>query len=726
MRPIQSLVLENFRGFTGRHTIDLDADLILISGKNGVGKTSILFALDMLLNGQTTLLQKIGPLLTKDKDAGMIAITGEESQSINLATEFPRALHGDLLERAHFFFPDTTDSPESATDIVSILAPQAGLGNEIRSRLQLAQEELARLRAALPARAADVEGSRRSAAKRFEKALEELDTTVLGWEVNLRDGQRLLLTGGNLANHWQSQLRNLLVKLEVRSEIAPNVASGIAGTLQGIAAAISALRDEVASGAGANEPTSPETLSALATHLSVFDYEKAIEWMDDSPKESLIEGAVLFPSTDSAERWWLDRIDRLKSDIATVDAQRRESHVLRNSLSGSGESLEDVLKQIEVHGEDWKRQLEQISADNESNESMPLRSWLTWTSEQMGKLRAALFNGTLILSQRAVALADRQATLTSTLKERQDIVAAARLLRRFRNEAWVKDAKTIGELVDHVRQALSTDGRQVSARRAAAEQLAALEFAASDWANTERSIEVDIQRARASGLTEQPEKIVSEAESTVKRALARDGVFSLSEEVNGQQFRDLLVTLNRLLMRFHFPRDFLPIDLKPSYARGKSAPTYSFVSRAGVEYKALSTGQKAQLAMCWSVCLSYALREKLTSRVIGFDDFTTALDMGQLIPAAGILRQLAYGNSAEYQRQVIVTSHHEDLTNRLVDYLLPPPGKSMRVIEIDEWTIHDGPTWNVYNAKMSRDITMPDKAELGRWLRTQMNSRTRE
>jgi energy-coupling factor transporter ATP-binding protein EcfA2 len=726
MRPIQSLVLENFRGFTGRHTIDLDADLILISGKNGVGKTSILFALDMLLNGQTTLLQKIGPLLTKDKAAGMIAITGEDSQTINLATEFPRALHGDLLERAHFFFPDTMDAPESATDIVSILAPQAGLGNEIRSRLELAQEQLVRLKSALPARAADVEGARRSAAKRFEKALEELDTTVLGWEVNLRDGQRLLLTGGNLANHWQSQLRNLLVKLEVRSEIAPSAASGVAGTLEGIAAAISASRDEVASDAGANEPTSLETLSALATHLSVFDYEKAIDWMGESPKESRSEAVVLFPSTESAERRWLDRIEALKSDITALDAQQREAHVLRNNLSGSDESLEDVLQQIEVHGADWERQLEQINADKESNDSMSLRSWLTWTSEQMGKFRAALFNSIFLLNQRALALADRQATLTSALKERQDVVAAARLLRRFSNEAWVKDAKTIGELVDHVRQALSADGRQVSARRAAADQLAALEFAASDWANTERAIEADIQRARTSGLTEQPEKIVSEAESAVKRALARDGVFSLSEEVSGQQFRDLLVTLNRLLMRFHFPRDFLPIDLKPSYGRGKSAPTYSFVSRAGVEYKALSTGQKAQLAMCWSVCLSYALREKLTRRVIGFDDFTTALDMGQLIPAAGILRQLAYGNSAEYQRQVIVTSHHEELTNRLVDHLLPPPGKTMRVIEIDEWTIHDGPTWNVYNAKMSRDITMPDKAELGRWLRTQMHNRTRE
>ncbi|WP_091796266.1 AAA family ATPase [Burkholderia sp. WP9] len=45
---------------SGQHTLDLDADLVLISGKNGVGKTSILLALDMLLNGQTELLKGSG------------------------------------------------------------------------------------------------------------------------------------------------------------------------------------------------------------------------------------------------------------------------------------------------------------------------------------------------------------------------------------------------------------------------------------------------------------------------------------------------------------------------------------------------------------------------------------------------------------------------------------------------------------------------------------------
>ena len=49
---IQSLTLENFKGFRGRHgPINLDADIVVISGPNGHGKTSLLEALTLALTG---------------------------------------------------------------------------------------------------------------------------------------------------------------------------------------------------------------------------------------------------------------------------------------------------------------------------------------------------------------------------------------------------------------------------------------------------------------------------------------------------------------------------------------------------------------------------------------------------------------------------------------------------------------------------------------------------
>ncbi|PCJ16878.1 MAG: recombinase RecF, partial [Gammaproteobacteria bacterium] len=87
--------------------------------------------------------------------------------------------------------------------------------------------------------------------------------------------------------------------------------------------------------------------------------------------------------------------------------------------------------------------------------------------------------------------------------------------------------------------------------------------------------------------------------------------------------------------------------------------------------------------------------------VIGFDDFTTSLDMNQLVPASVLLRKLAYAADDEpWKRQVFVTSHHEDLTNRMLDHLLPPPGSSMKVIEFEDWSPETGPQFKCYNVEM--------------------------
>jgi AAA15 family ATPase/GTPase len=52
MRIVKKIELENFKGFINRRDdILVDADLILLTGKNGVGKTSLLQAITLSLNG---------------------------------------------------------------------------------------------------------------------------------------------------------------------------------------------------------------------------------------------------------------------------------------------------------------------------------------------------------------------------------------------------------------------------------------------------------------------------------------------------------------------------------------------------------------------------------------------------------------------------------------------------------------------------------------------------
>jgi DNA repair ATPase RecN len=50
IRPV-ALLVENFRGLGGEHSLDLDRDLTVLVGKNGAGKSSLLVAIEWCLFG---------------------------------------------------------------------------------------------------------------------------------------------------------------------------------------------------------------------------------------------------------------------------------------------------------------------------------------------------------------------------------------------------------------------------------------------------------------------------------------------------------------------------------------------------------------------------------------------------------------------------------------------------------------------------------------------------
>ncbi|MFP3588527.1 AAA family ATPase [Paraburkholderia sp. SIMBA_055] len=719
MRPIQTLLLENFRGFAGARKIDLDADLVLISGKNGVGKSSIILALNLLLNGQTSFCARQGQHRNRSSNEGSIESIGGFAKRLSLADDMKPGLYADLLERAHFFFPDTLDTPEAATDVIAILQPQVSAWSEIKPALEQAMDVLKERRKEFTARPADVEDARRVAARRFEQTRLALDGKTFDWIVPLKDEQSLLLTGGNLSNHWQSQIRNLLMSVSEVVGATQSPSDDVAQNLGRLGEVLRTLANRVI--ARVDAPQTREThLFALENRLSFPDHS-SFSWSEIPPTTYVSDtGAILLPVSERADQEWILRIGFLQEQRRKLERQRHDLLHARDSLVSREGSLDDVLTQIHERGSSWLTILSNpvLLFDDGRRE---LSSWLTDALENSGKMQHTLeLIGERIDAEMRV-ITEHLSANAETENLLQHAVACAQVLRSFRGEAWVENADDFGELRQYVERVLREERHKLSTSERVAAQLLQLANEAENWSNTERAVEADILRAREAGAMKGAEKVFMEAERTVKRALATDGIFSLTSEIDGKQLRLLLQTLNRLLARFHFPKDFLPISLSRATGRGK--PAYRFVSKAGVDYQGLSTGQKTQLAVCWSVCLSYALRDSLVAPVIAFDDFTTALDLGQLIPAAGILRQLAYSSSTEYQRQVIVTSHHEDMTNRLVDYLVPPAGKSMKVIHIDEWTTSDGPDMQVYNARRATNEAVMNQERLGEWLRTQMHGR---
>lgn len=77
---LKSLVIENFRSLRGKVVVPLDAQVVLIHGTNGMGKTSVLSALELALTGKISHLAAEGPryqsyLTTLDTGGGSISLT---------------------------------------------------------------------------------------------------------------------------------------------------------------------------------------------------------------------------------------------------------------------------------------------------------------------------------------------------------------------------------------------------------------------------------------------------------------------------------------------------------------------------------------------------------------------------------------------------------------------------------------------------------------------------
>ena len=122
----------------------------------------------------------------------------------------------------------------------------------------------------------------------------------------------------------------------------------------------------------------------------------------------------------------------------------------------------------------------------------------------------------------------------------------------------------------------------------------------------------------------------------------------------------------------------------------------------------LSFGQRTQVGVSMAIAENRLLESQLGHRVFLMDDLSATYDLANLSRDAVFWRQMAYGSGAHGagsaapgspERQVFLSSHHEDLSNRLLDVMPPIRGRRMLLYRFTGWRRGTGPEIDVYDVE---------------------------
>jgi len=154
---------------------------------------------------------------------------------------------------------------------------------------------------------------------------------------------------------------------------------------------------------------------------------------------------------------------------------------------------------------------------------------------------------------------------------------------------------------------------------------------------------------------------------------------------------DINKMITRILHRFRLPRDIqerLRITLDSRNIMRFTLPEEDN-KPARNAFSTFSTSQLNQAGIAFLIALNIGAGRKHPLDFICFDDVSAALDPVNLAASAMLFRSLAYDKRGP-KRQLIITSHHDDITTRLLPLLLPPLGCRMKVVEYLSWSEEKG------------------------------------
>ena len=664
---IKSISLKDFRGFAVSHELDTDADIVLISGPNGFGKTSLLEALVLLMTGWYDSSSKDAFDLIARKSSKENRIEESLKEYFDLSVD----VKGDNEKKGEIRLSWSRNS-------------------DIKERMPMPE-------GIVPSSLYDDEYERQDSNAR-DLSARELNARVCAFFQDRIDRLFDLAASGRTYRDVYEPLPKLVVLATER-----------------MAEIEKALKDELDTGRYAERPEKEQKdldtgladrwreivdpLRQLRSLCANWPPEPALpdEVIDDEELDRLARSMIGALGKDAKEIHYKELWDEFRS--AVDGALEREIQSAKRDAGEDTEKTANLLARIE----DIEKELAAIATkfpnlDEEVTRFDAIRPGLPNAFQVFQSLHenAARWADSAddprtrrIRREFAEVDADeagkRMEELGTWLNERCDIF-------RKRESLHTKKAK----LDRRLRESLSSE------RLSELEKIKKRLSSEFDKLNEAWSAKHAYTRHRLH--KERRVQAIDLLKSAENAAWLCSDVLARLSEPNDDLMEDLTRRINQVLHRFSMVEGIYPLRLERDEETSESAVRrrYAIKSRDGRSLRHLSTGQRAQCAVSVLVAQNLAVSDRLNHRAIFLDDVTTAYDLSNLTREAILWRQLAYGGTEEkHRRQIFISSHHEDMTNHLLDLLVPPPGRKMPMIRFKDWSIDSGPSFDLFSVDPS-------------------------